>query len=91
MDDVLGQKRYGSVGTTLTTRESHPASCSRAAKADHAPGVAIDESDALVELGIKGAIALAALEHLTRAFGARADVPGPTRSSTACSATCSPA
>jgi hypothetical protein len=29
MDDVLGQKRYGSVGTTPSTRESHPASCSR--------------------------------------------------------------
>jgi hypothetical protein len=78
MHDVLDTKRYGSVSHTPFNSDDDADALLAAAKADVDEGIAIESSEAIMELALKGAIALAAQGHLTRVYATLAEeMPRP--------------
>lgn len=69
VQDVLDTRLFGSVSFTREADGAEPEELVDAAKRDHEDGIKIEDSDALWELGARGAIALAAQGHLRREFG----------------------
>jgi hypothetical protein len=78
MHDVLDTKRYGSVLHTPADSDDDADELLAAAKEYVAKGYTPDNSEAIMELALKGAIALAALGHLTRVYGTKTEeMPRP--------------
>jgi hypothetical protein len=78
MHDLLNSSRYGAISRTPIDTGGDPDELLAAAREDQADGVKVDESPALLELGLKGAVALAAQGHLLRWYGKNtADMPRP--------------
>lgn len=78
MNDVLSAQRYGAVGRTPEDSGDDPYEILDRAEEDVSDGYKIDESEALIELGLKGAVALAAQGHLMRLYGATTEeMPRP--------------
>lgn len=78
MHDVLDTKRYGSVKKTPEDSGDDPEKLLADAEEDRSNGIKVDESWALLELGLKGAVALAAQGHLMRLYGATTEeMPRP--------------
>ena len=76
--DVLDTQRFGSVGNMTIDSDLEPEEILEEAKAELSDGVSVEKSEWLMELGLKGAIALAALGHLRRDYGASTeDTPRP--------------
>lgn len=68
VQDVLDTLRFGTVSNMTTDSDFEPADILVEAKAEIAEGVLVENSLWLMELGLKGAIALAALGHLRRGY-----------------------
>lgn len=78
MHDVLDTRRYGSVTKTPEDSGEDPDVLLATALDDQAAGCKVEESWAMIELGLKGAAALAAQGHLMRLYGAKTeDSPRP--------------
>jgi hypothetical protein len=78
MHDVLDNRRYGSVTKTPEDSGNDPEDLLAEALGDQESGCKIEESPAMLELGLKGAAALAAQGHLMRLYGTKTeDSPRP--------------
>lgn len=78
VQDVLDTRLFGSISFTREQDGTELEDLVEAAQEDREDGVKVEDSDALWELGVRGAIALAAQGHLRREFGQLAsDVARP--------------
>lgn len=78
VQDVLDTQRFGSVGNMVDDSDEEPEVIVAQAKGERAAGTTVENSDWLMELGLKGTIALAALGHLRRDYAiSTEDAPRP--------------